>query len=239
MFRRMAVFLGVVIIGIAASALPAWAHVTVDPTTAPKGGSDVEIAFRVPNEESTASVTKLQVSVPINPPLLSVLAQYVAGWTSDVVTQHLAKPIQTDDGPVSDVVSEVTWTADSPAAQIKPGAFGKFEIIAGSLPSTGNQIIFRSIQTYSNGDTVRWIEVQTPGGPTPEHPAPILQLTNGNASGSTATPTTTASSTTALPTHVASTSDTNTAKTLGIIAIVLAVLALIGVGILLFRKRPA
>ena len=29
MFRRMVVFLGVVIIGIAASALPAWAHVTV------------------------------------------------------------------------------------------------------------------------------------------------------------------------------------------------------------------
>ena len=51
-----------------------------------------------------------------------------------MVTQHLAKPIQTDDGPVSDVVSEVTWTADSPAAQIKPGAFGKFEIIVGFAP---------------------------------------------------------------------------------------------------------
>jgi uncharacterized protein YcnI len=239
MLRRMAVFLGVVMIGIAASALPAWAHVTVDPTSAEKGGSDVEIAFRVPNEESTASVTKLQVSVPTDPPLLSVLAQYVAGWTSNVVTQHLAKPIQTDDGPVSDVVSEVTWTADNPAAQIKPDAFGKFEIIVGSLPSTGDQIVFRSIQTYSNGDVVRWIELQTPGGPEPEHPAPIVQLTNGASSAGSTTPITTAGSASELPSHVASTSDTNTAKTLGIIAIVLAVLALIGVAILLFRKRPA
>jgi len=237
----MALLVGVVIIGIAASALPAWAHVTVAPDSAPQGASDIEITFRVPNEEPPASTTKLDVEIPTSPPLLNALAQSVPGWTDTVKTTHLTTPIQTDDGPVTDVVTEVSWTADSAAYAIKPGEFGRFEIIVGSLPTSGNQIVFKALQTYSNGDVVRWIDPVTPNGPAPDHPTPILTLTSPTtAPTGTATATTTPTAgASALPAHVASKSDADSAKTIGIIAIILAALALIGVAVSLTRKRPA
>ena len=37
MVRRIALVIGVVTLGIAATALPAWAHVTVAPESAPRG----------------------------------------------------------------------------------------------------------------------------------------------------------------------------------------------------------
>src|ERR1700704_2108428 len=97
-----------IVAGIAAGALivgpaPAWAHVTLAPASAVKGATDVEIAFRVPNEETTPT-TKLQVFIPANPPFLGVLPQATPGWTAAVVTTKLATPIHTDDGDVTEVV---------------------------------------------------------------------------------------------------------------------------------------
>ena len=33
---------------------------------------------------------------------------------------------------------------------------------------------FKALQTYNNGDIVRWIEPTPAGGEEPEHPAPVL-----------------------------------------------------------------
>ncbi|MFD0660404.1 DUF1775 domain-containing protein [Thermocatellispora tengchongensis] len=44
-------------------ALPALAHVTVNPGTAEQGGF-TKVAFRVPNERDDASTTKLEVELP-------------------------------------------------------------------------------------------------------------------------------------------------------------------------------
>src|ERR1700690_1572556 len=138
MLRKMVAASALAVGLVFAGAIPAWAHVTVSPDSAPKGASDVEITFRVPNEEAKASTTKIQIALPTSPPVLNALAQTVPGWTAAVVTTHLAKPIQTDDGPVTDVVTEVTWTANSAATGIPPADFQKFEILVGSLPSTGD-----------------------------------------------------------------------------------------------------
>ena len=137
MLRRIA-FLGASALAVVAvAASPAWAHVTVAPPSAPRGASDVEITFRVPNEESAASTTKLLIALPSSPPILNVDAQHVPGWTDQVETTTLAKPIQTDDGAVTQVVTQITWTATATADGIKPGEFGKFEILVGDLPDSG------------------------------------------------------------------------------------------------------
>jgi uncharacterized protein YcnI len=241
MSRRI-VFTGVVATAVVLMASPAWAHVTIAPDSAQKGASDVEIAFRVPNEETT-NTTKIDISIPTDPPLLGVLAQQVPGWTAKVVTTKLPKPIETDDGSVTDAVSEVTWTADDPAAGIKPDEFGKFEIIAGQLPADASEITFKAIQTYANGDIVRWIESETPGGPAAEHPAPVLSLTSGTSDGATTATTTPASTPSASASATASAKnaqdDADTAKTIGIVAIIFAVVALFAVAFAMFRKRPA
>lgn len=163
---------GVAVIGFAGVAQ---AHVTVNPDQATQGGY-TRIAFRVPTESDTASTTKLDVFLPTDQPVASVSTMPVPGWTVQVTTSKLATPLTDDDGnKITEAVSQLTWTA-APDAVIKPGQFQEFPVSLGPLPKTG-QLVFKVVQTYSDGSVVRWIDLPTPGGAEPEHPAPVLTLT--------------------------------------------------------------
>ena len=59
---------------------------------------------------------------------------------------------------------------------VQPGQFQEFGVSMGKLPATNTKLVFKALQTYSNGEVVRWIDVQTDGGPRPEHPAPTLSV---------------------------------------------------------------
>jgi periplasmic copper chaperone A len=165
----------------------AFAHVTITPTSAPQG-STAELTFRVPNEELTAATVELQVKVPTAHPIAQFLVKPVPGWTSTVQTVTLANPLTTDDGTFSTAVSEVTWKG----GKILPGQYQDFSVSADPLPSGVGQLVFKAIQTYSNGDVVRWIDLSQAGQPAPAHPAPILTLTSADtvaaASGTAAGP---------------------------------------------------
>jgi uncharacterized protein YcnI len=239
MLRKLT-FTGIIGAAVLGWAAPALAHVTVAPDSADTGATDVQLTFRVPNEENAAT-TKVEIALPSDPPLVGVLAQPVPGWTAKVTTQHLDTPIQTDDGPVSDVVTDVTWTANNTAAGIQPETYQGFDILAGALPDSGTEIAFKAVQTYANGDVVRWVDPVTAGGPEAEHPTPILKLTAaGTSSGGGVTSTTVAPSGSAGSASSSAKDDADTAKTIGIIAIILSALALLGVAIgLAMRRRPA
>ena len=70
-------------------------------------------------------------------------------------------------------MSKVTWTATS-AAAIGPDQFQEIDVSLGPLPSI-DQIVFKALQTYSDGEIVRWID-EPAAGTEPEHPAPVLKL---------------------------------------------------------------
>ena len=134
---------GVGVIAVVALALPASAHVTVSPATAPAGGY-VQLSFNVPTESDTASTTKLDVLFPAATPIASVEVQPRTGWTYQVKTGTPAKPVTDDDGnKITQVVNEVIWTADGPG--IRPGEFDSFVVSAGPLP-TGAPAWLSSIQ---------------------------------------------------------------------------------------------
>jgi uncharacterized protein YcnI len=157
------------------------AHVTIGPDATPKGGSDVELTFRVPNEEAAANTTKLEVVLPTDHPITGVLPEPTPGWTVAVTNTTLPKPVTTDDGTVTQVVSELTWTGGA----LAPGQYQGFHVMLGKLPDDTNQLVFKAVQTYSDGDVVRWIDLAQPGQPAPDHPAPVLVLTgSGSSSGS-------------------------------------------------------
>ena len=158
------------------------AHVTVAAVGAVEGGSDSVITFRVPTESDTASTTGLKLRLPIDTPLLGVLVQPMSGWTDQVVQATLARPVSTDDGPVTRVVSGIDWTATG--GGIKPGGFQQFTIIAGQLPRTAT-LTFKAIQHYSDGTNVSWVEVAGPGAAEPDHPAPTLNLSPASVTAST------------------------------------------------------
>ena len=149
---------------------------TVSPSSAQQGAFTT-IAFRVPTESDKASTTKVDVHLDMNNPIATVDYQPVAGWTTKVTVSKLAKPITDDDGnQVTQAVSEIVWTANSAATAIKPGQFQEFPIELGPLPKTAS-IAFKTLQTYSDGSVVRWIDATPPGGPEPANPAPVLTLT--------------------------------------------------------------
>jgi len=213
------------------------AHVTVDPPSAPQGGN-ARLSFLVPNEDTHATVTKIQIAFPTPPaaPISNVSVGQKPGWKATVTTKHLTKAIATDDGTVTDIVSEVDWAALTPAAAVKPGEFGEFTIDADGLPAHEDRVVFKAVQTYSNGKVVRWIDPVTEESPEGAFPTPILELT---VPGGTGTPTTSSVSTGGASTILAPATKDNSARALGVIGIALGAVALVFATGALVRKRRA
>ncbi|WP_319461664.1 YcnI family protein [Micromonospora sp. RTP1Z1] len=158
---------------------PASAHVTVNPKEATQGGYG-RFAFRVPNESDKASTTKVEVVLPENAPVGSVSTMPVPGWTVAVEKRKVDPPIDVHGSQLTEAVSKLTWTAGANAG-VKPGEFQEFPVSMGPLPQV-DRMVFKVLQTYSDGNVARWIEEPTPGGEEPENPAPVLTLTAASPS---------------------------------------------------------
>jgi uncharacterized protein YcnI len=241
--------LGIAVAVLALCAGVASAHVTIDPESVPQGASDEVITFRVPNEMDNANTVGLKVQFPSDHPIASVDPQVLPGWTSTTKTTHLATPITTDDGTVTDVVSEVDWTGGT----IPPNQFGEFPVLAMGLPTGTDSLTFKVLQDYDNGQEVAWIEETGPDGKEPDHPAPVLKLTAaqtsdaGDATGGAGTTVavaaspTTAASPTSLAAAAPTTSTSSSSNALGIVAIIVAAVAVIlsVVAIIMGRRQAA
>ena len=162
---------------VVALSLPAAAsaHVVLLPNSVP-AGSENTFNVRVPNEQDNARTVKVDVQLP--PGILSASYAPVPGWTGKVITTQLPKPMMTDDGPVTQEVSEVIWTATG--GGIGAGQFQLFPLTMLLPGKEGQTLTFKALQTYSNGDVVRWI-----GTPSASEPAPTVKLTaaSGDAMG--------------------------------------------------------
>ncbi|MFF4800239.1 YcnI family protein [Streptomyces sp. NPDC001351] len=221
--------------------VPAFAHVTVQPEgTAAKGGYAV-VDFKVPNERDDASTTRLEVTFPTDHPLASALPEPMDGWNIKVTKSKLAKPLEVHGKKISEAVSKITWTADGKG--IEPGYFEKFPVSVGALPEDADELTFKALQTYSDNEVVRWIEVQKDGAEEPENPAPVLTLSagseDGHSHGSTAKDASDESKTgenTAAVTSAASDGSDTTARVLGVVGIVVGALG-VAYGVLAGRRR--
>lgn len=227
---------------------PAFAHVSVQPEgTAAKGGYAV-VDFKVPSERDDASTTKVEVTFPTDHPLASVMPEPLSGWTVRIARSKLAKPVEVHGETISEAVTKVTWTASGKG--IEPGYFQKFPLSVGALPEDTDELVFKAIQTYSNKEVVRWIEVQKDGADEPENPAPVLALSaataDGHAHGSTTaedasdtsadSKTTETTETAASAASDASASSDTTARVLGVVGIVVGA-AGVAYGVLAGRRR--
>ena len=149
-------FVGAFLLG----ATPAFAHVSVDASDASQGAEASTLTFRVPNEQDAASTIQVEVFLPETTKFEFVSAKPIPGWT---VTSDKTK---------------VTWSG----GKLGPGQFDEFKIEVGPLPDA-DSLVFKAIQTYDNGDVVRWIDLTPASGDEPEHPAPTLRLTAADSKG--------------------------------------------------------
>jgi periplasmic copper chaperone A len=211
------------------------AHVTVSPSSLPQGTDDAILTFRVPNESATASVTGLKIQFPLTHPIVLLNPEAGSGWQVTVVKAALPKPVTTDDGTFTSTTSEIDWSGDT----IPVGQFGEFNVLAQGIPTGTSQLVFKAIQTYSDGTVVSWIEVPDKAVPDPEHPAPTITLTAPGASGAAATSTASTDTVTA----TASTSSGSNAQSIAALilagfAVLLGLLA-VWLGRPRFGNKPA
>ncbi|HET9518714.1 MAG TPA: YcnI family protein [Actinoplanes sp.] len=182
--RAAAVITTAATLGLALAG-PASAHVGVTAVEAVQGGY-TKVSFRVPNESDSAATTKVEVHLPTTTPIASVSLKPVTGWTAVATTTKLPAPVKTADGEVTEAITKITWTA-SAGASLKAGQFQEFDVSLGPLPAV-DQIAFKTLQTYSDGTVVRWIELPSADGTEPGHPAPVLKLAAAQSKATPSTP---------------------------------------------------
>jgi len=158
------------LIALLAFAIPAdtGAHVRLQPEEVEAGAYTV-LHVNVPNESPGLATTKVVVEFP--PGFTYALYRPIVGWSGKVKMTKAAKSII--GGQVSPArVSRVTWTAQERGAEIQPEQFEEFPIAVQIPDKAGEMLTFRALQTYENGDVVRWV-----GGPSSQAPAPQVLVT--------------------------------------------------------------
>ncbi|MFJ5641814.1 YcnI family protein [Streptomyces sp. NPDC093223] len=228
--RRAATVTALTAASVLVAAGVASAHVTVHPESYAKGATDGVLTFRVPNEEDTASTTRVQVFLPTDHPVLGVLVSPRDGWTAKVTTAKLKTPVKTDDGTITEAASEITWTG----GKIGAGQFEDFDVAFGQLPEDTGRLTFKTLQTYSDGKVVRWIEEPADGADEPENPAPTLELTAAGAGSASTAPAESGAKATAN-----ASADDSTARGLGIAGLIVGVLGLAAATFAFVRTRGA
>ena len=144
----------------------AQAHVTVHPNALPAGGFTV-INIQVPNERDNAATVKVDVQFPNG--IFIASPTVMPGWRGRVITKKLSKPVEIEPGfSVSSRVDRVVFSG----GRIGPGQFLSFPVsIKAPAVKAGTLFTFKALQTYSNGEIVRWI-----GNPSADDPAPQVLI---------------------------------------------------------------
>lgn len=167
--RRLAA-LGAALAVVLCLPAAASAHISVHPNTVP-AGAFATLDVRVPGEEEGAYAWKVAMQLP--PGFIDADTENVPGWSVETKTEKLAKPIETDDGPIEEEVSEIVWTGDKKEGKLENGTFAQFPLSV-AIPESyeGKPLAFKTLEYYSNGNVARWI-----GSPEAEYPAPTINVT--------------------------------------------------------------
>ena len=165
--RRMNIVLAGVAVVWFGLALPALAHVVVEAQPGTPGATDATLKVTAAAESSTAGISKIDVTAdPAIPADQITLISGPSGWTVSTGSQG-------------------GFAVGGPA--LAKGEAAVVSLRVKQLPSAP-QVVFKVLQTYSDGDVERWIELPGPDGKEPDKPAPIVKLSAGAASAVSPTP---------------------------------------------------
>ncbi|HTR88572.1 MAG TPA: YcnI family protein, partial [Solirubrobacteraceae bacterium] len=149
----------------------AQAHISLHPNTIP-AGAFATLDVRVPGEQEGAHVTRVDVLFP--PGFVGVDYENVPGWSTRVIESKLAAPVEEDGEKIDTEVSQIVWTWTGPLGKVDNGQFVNFPLsVAIPEDAAGKALEFRTVQSYSNGQVVHWIDPSL----TAEHPSPRVNIT--------------------------------------------------------------
>jgi periplasmic copper chaperone A len=149
----------------------AQAHISLHPNTIP-AGAFATLDVRVPGEAAGAYIKKVDVLFPHG--FIGVDYENVPGWSVKVIESRLATPVKEDGETIDTEVSQIVWTWAGPLGKVNNGQFINFPLsLAIPQDAAGKALEFRTVQSYSNGEVVHWIEPSLDG----DHPSPRVNIT--------------------------------------------------------------
>ncbi|WP_427919103.1 DUF1775 domain-containing protein [Streptomyces sp. cg40] len=148
--RRLTIATATAVTAVLLTAGPVAAHVEVESEKAQALAENVGISFDAESESSTAGITEIRVVLPegIDPAGVTY-GEGPKGWKFTAAA----------DG----------YTVKGPA--VKAGVNAEYSVVVKQLPDA-KELAFKTLQSYSDGRTDRWIELDDSG----ENPAPVLKL---------------------------------------------------------------
>ncbi|WP_328501069.1 YcnI family protein [Streptomyces sp. NBC_00457] len=188
--RRAALVGAAALTATLALAAPAAAHAEVEADKTQALAENVTLTFVSEAESATAGFTELRIVLPEGiAPADVTLEEAPKGW----------KFKATADG----------YTVGG--AKLATGVDAEYKVKVRQLPDA-KEIAFKTVETYSDGEVSRWIELPT-GGEEGEQPAPVLELKAAAPGATPISPSPTASPTPSpTPTPTETATDTATAE---------------------------
>ena len=152
--RRLGVLTAAAFAVAVVTAGPAAAHTEVEAAGARALDQNVELTFAAESESSDAGISKLEVILP-------------EGITPADVTF--------DKGPDGWKFASTSrgYTVSGPKLPV--GEDAEYVVTVRQLPDV-KSLVFKTLQSYSDGKVDRWIELEDTGGDGHGHPAPRLDL---------------------------------------------------------------
>lgn len=136
MLRRATLVVLFAVLGLLALAPAAQARVSIVPGAVPGGGTQA-FAFRLANERTDTTTTRLELVFPEEPAITSAKVAGVKGWTAAIT-------------PRGDAVGSIVLSGGS----VGPRQFEQFLITLGPLPSDG-RLVLDAVQAYGDGQAER------------------------------------------------------------------------------------
>ncbi|MBM2620153.1 DUF1775 domain-containing protein [Actinoplanes sp. LDG1-06] len=149
---QLARLAGVPVVAAALGALaatPAFADVTVSPTTAVQGSGD-NLDFKVTNK-GDKPVHKIRLQIPEDTPVAEIYPLSIDNWGPLIQQRKLSTALPTlhGDTPTTETASAIEWTA-APGKDLAPGASTVVRIAIGPLP-TLSSMQFTISTSYADG----------------------------------------------------------------------------------------
>jgi periplasmic copper chaperone A len=142
-------------------AIPAFCHVTLEQQQV-ETGSTYKAVLRVGHGCDGLPTTVLRVQIPVG--FQGAKPMPKAGWALQTKTEKLATPYDNHGKQITEDVTEITWTATSPAAALPDSQYDEF-ILRGRAATVGaawfkvTQLCQEGSKTGSNP----WTEIPTQG----------------------------------------------------------------------------
>lgn len=146
--RRAGVPVVAAVFGVLVAA-PAFADVSVSPTSAVQGSGE-NITFHVTNT-GTQPIGTVQLKLPQDTPVAEVYPLSVDDWAPKIETVKLSSPLPTIHGgiPADETTGSITWIA-MPGLALAPGKATDLTIAIGPLP-TLSSMRFTLVTKYTDG----------------------------------------------------------------------------------------